>query len=454
MKASIRLVGSLVLVLMGGADIVSAQSDPTVLKQNFLDLCSQVQESIQTKDLSSSVVESCSAIYVHRDTNDFMTLAKDLEDAYRHRMPSDLEEELERRKGLPEVFRDIGMGALDTGLLALALEKPKSAASWFESACSSPEFSDNPFAYLLKGRAVLLSGKVSEATEAYERALDLAMERNSEPLVFRVRRNVLRDLFDAGLVDQAWRQGAACLASDYPLERSWALGQAILYHWNKGDRDAALESYNLLAELLPTVQAAPSSDRERRDLELTWKTFHRMKGTLEENPAMAMALDEESVAFFLKEGEYQNIVDTLSPWVERYPLEDYADWEEEIRFWAPWVHFTTGIALAHLENYDEALSQFEGVIRHVPFEEHPKRVVDAWGWKGYVLIKTDRLEEAKKAYETGLGLDITTADDKGSLSLYYDQPAVPGGIAEDKYRKTYALNYRAVLHKLAQQQGE
>jgi len=335
---------------------------------------------------------------------------------------------------------------LDAGLLGLALHRTEEAEGLFRQAAAATFYQANPFPRVMVGRAQLEGGKVESAALEYEEALRMAQTTGDPTLVFRIRHAYYQDLFDHGYVEEALRVQEPSLESDYLVERVWAVSHAVDYWWCKQDTEKVQAYTNELEYLLTVTEPRADVMWERNRVRYGEKVLARVQGALAGDPVKQMIMDEESLEYEYQAKHRDVVVARLKPWVEKYPMTDYATWGDDLQEWATWVHWTYNISLCGTGHPVEAAEGLKALIDNMPFEHCPLRLVNAWCWLGHCLGMQQRYSEAVQALETGLTMDVAQANAEATgMPIDPLQPRVQGGRVKPTWRETYVDAYRKLL---------
>jgi tetratricopeptide (TPR) repeat protein len=404
--------------------------------------------AVKEEGLAQAVIQAASRLAQWTDFPDYLRLLESAERSYRKASPSELASAYEAQRSALEGSVD-GVGWINLGLMALALDRPWDAEECFRQALLDPAFAQNPSLHAQLARALVANHKKDDAMAEFEEGSKLAEAAGDTTLAFRIRATETSDLFDHGYMDDAIYLRTACLDSAYPLERLWALSELIDYHWAKQEM-VTVNTYAVqLKALLPTVTPRPDVKWEFNRLSYARKVRDRVTGALAGDPVKQMIMDEESLQCEYNVKRFDVVRDRLAPWVKAYPIEGYATWPAELQEWGSWVHWTYNCALCLTGGVPEAEAGFRSIIASVPIADWPNPVVNSWCWLGYCLLRQHKFAESVTAYEAGFTLDIKgKGSEPVTLPPDPDQLIAAGNVLKFDWRKGYVASYRSALAAL------
>ncbi len=381
---------------------------------------------------------------------DFPELLDDIQEGFAHRPRAEVAAFL---KSTTHTTSEIGpFNLLERALMATAAGEFEIAVQSYRVGLMDEPLAKNPFVHGFLARALLVPGKLAEATPEYELAVQLAVATGDRATAFRAKHLYADDLFDAQRIDLAIPVVLPMLESDYPFERAWALTQKALYDWGHGDKEGALKIAGNLRKVLPFAIPHPDLDWQRRRHEAMVETLQTFDGVLVLNPVLTMTADEESLDYQYMGGNVE-AAKTVRIWVERYPLEQYATWTDpKQKEMAVWCHSNYYSSLCHSGQYAEAKAGFCKIIDYVPFEEYPGRVVDAWCWLGLALKEEGDYEGAKAALKMGLDLDAVNVPSTSNLAKDENQPRIRSGKTYSIQRERFVAHYQEACRYAEKQQ--
>jgi tetratricopeptide (TPR) repeat protein len=385
--------------------------------------------------------ETVSALFSQRRSHpEFLEIVDEVTASLSHLSPGALREELQGLRA--RLAGTTGSGWLMAAALARSLDKSGDADACLMEALKEPSLGDNPFLHVLRAEALLEIELEDDAVREFDEAVALGEAWGERDALFYVKVRVVNSLYEAGKVAQAVERARRLLTSDFPPERAWALAQAIKYYWHLGERESAERAHKELNELLPALTPRPGLSWRSRRIEQAWQAAAWYTGMLAGDPLMELILDEDATDFDLKKGDFEVAAGKLRVWVERYPIEDFARWSDELKKWGAWVNYTYCGTLLLAGRSAEAEAALRRFVREVPFEGSQKQLVaQSWCSLGSALHRLERFPEAREAYERGLRLD---AQDATAASLPSDltQPSVQNGHMHAAHRKAYIEGYR------------
>jgi tetratricopeptide (TPR) repeat protein len=412
-----------------------------------------LEEALVNQDIASAWLLAASGLHRWLNYPDFPSFSKKLEEGYSWLPKDALRNEFERRRSLLTGSIN-GIGGLELGYLGMVLEDYAGAAACFQQALKDPEIQSSPFPRAYLGRALLFGGSLNAATSEYEAAVQQASV--DKATLFRVRHLFLSDLLDAGRMSAMLKYAPACLSSDYPLERAWALENWIYYLWSQGDSEELGRRIVELRNLVPTLTVRPDLPFEQDRYERAQTLLSEVERAAQGDPVMLMAMDEEATTVDFANGEFEKALERLKPWVEKYPIREYASWKDDTtKKVGIWVNYVHAGALARLDRFGEAEAGFREIIQYVPITEFSGRIVDAYGWLGVTLKGQRRLEEARQVLETALSLDVSRVDERFLTALPHDftQARVKSGETSATLRASIVKQYEEVQAALQNVDG-
>jgi len=408
-----------------------------------------VRDALIANPISDSTLYSRPGLLNWRSSPDFLELSdRTLESTYAGIEPLELHKEIERRIGASG-GKD-GSIWFDTGLMSLAAERYSDALFCFEESTKDASMTGNPFAFAYMARAHLNLANQNEALLLHREAIKWA---STVPTTrFQIHFMFSMDLYRNGGLSLAFAEGGpihACLSSEYPPEKAFALYEHLLHAWSEENSNDIQSDLKDLQNILQMLAPRSDSGFEQRRFKQAFDLAQRVEAALSGDTLAEMILDEECCDFYFKTKQWKRARDRLKPWTEKNPLRDYSQWNSDLRDAVTWVHLNYLLSECVVGNHSLAESGFREFLDTVPEQEFPKKVVEARCWLGYALHLQGRLSEAENALAAGLILDSSgsksLADNLPTDSL---QPRIVGGTMLNQTRRAFVRTYRDTLLKL------
>jgi len=407
-----------------------------------------VQTAIKTGDLAQALVATSSVVFNWKSHPGFMDLVKSLITTFGF-LPADPVKAQYQFMRTQLEGKFFGTGWLEAGMMAHAVDDYVTAASCYSQIRFNGSLATIPYPRVLLGKALLAQGRIHEATQAYESAIQSAS--NDQAGTFRIRYEYALDLLTYDRVIESVDRFFVSRQSPYLLERLWANEELLLYMWALGDKDSAGVFAGELARKLPDARPRGDIAFEGRRMKTAADMQSRYVRAMAGEDLATLSLDEESMVYPFRRGEYEVIISRLEPWVVRYPLREYARWSQEQKHVATWTHQNLHAAECLAGRHDQAIAGFEEILAWVPVEERPDMHVNAWCWRGYALmLMQGRWLDAKQSFEFGLSQDAQFANPE--LPSGFLQPRIDGGRAPCELRAAYVANYKCLLETIRRMQ--
>ena len=407
-----------------------------------------IENAILGRGAAGSLVLSGSSLYLRRNTPAFEDVTTSVYRAYAGIPP----EEAESMLGFlvaEASSQHSGLGWIQAGLCARALEKPKEAASSFRQAVQDKECCNLPMTYVFLGKSLLESGDTEGAIEAFDRAVEAASPQAT--VLFQVRYQFAESLSGHTKRTQWLRVLDDCAHSSNPLEKAWGLQQQGQDAWRLGDLATFERKAGEAAAALSPYDA--STQWQWRFEKERWDQLTRHLGyagaALEGASDGMLALDYEAAIAEILEGSMELALKRLEPWLDHYPISEVRNWDDNRRLWGQRLHLLYNNVLGRLNRTDEAVEGFQEMLVYATDTYHVKFEPEIYGQMGYALSLADRLDEAREAYETGLSLLDVPGEIVDPNVAYYRK-----GRMGKQVRMGAVANYRNVLIRLAQEEGE
>jgi len=447
----ISLLLSTLFVLILPSPWAAAQRDSSAFEGLPWEAVEQERDAIENAILSdklpSGLVISGSAMYLRNNSPAFQDITTSVFRAYAGLPPEKAEDILaflvEQASSQPS-----GLGWIEAGLCARSLMKADPAVVAFREALKDQECCNIPMTYAYLGQSLLETGDIQGATESFVAGIRAASGQPS--VLFQVRHLYIESLLGRGLTASREKILAEAAASNYPLERSWALHQLAQEAWRQGDMETFSHRVGE-AVLAKSVYGATPQWLWRWDQD-RWNQLQRHLGlamaALEGASDGKLALDFETAIAEVYEGSLEAALARLEPWLDDYPLEEVPKWDATRRLWGQRLHLFHNNLLGRLGRTDEAVAGFYNMLAHATDTYHVKFEPEIWCQLGYCLFAANRLEEAREAYETGLSLVDVPGDVLDPKVAYYRK-----GRIGKQARMNAVANYRGLINRLSEEGG-
>jgi len=419
------------------------EADDPVLKSFEKDQ-SAAQAAIKTGDLAQALVATSSVVYTWKAHPGFMDLSKSLITTFGF-LPADPVKAQYQFMQIQLEGKFFGTGWLEAGMMAHAVDDYVTAASCYSQIRFNGSLATIPYPRVLLGKALLAQGRIHEATQAYESAIQSAS--NDQAGTFRIRYEYALDLLAYDRVIESVDRFFVSRQSPYLLERLWADEELLLYMWSIGDKKTAALYSDEIGRELPEANPRNDVAFEGRRMKTASEMHDRFVKSQSGNPQATMSLDEECTIYDFRNRDYGRVIRRLSPWVSRYPLDQYGTWSEELKRVAVWTHLNLHCAQCLGRQPDRAVVGFDEILAKIPLEEKPDIHVNAWCWRGYALMpRSNHLDEARASFEQGLILDAQNADP--DLPCDFHQPRISGGKTTSELRAAFVANYSGLMESI------
>jgi tetratricopeptide (TPR) repeat protein len=407
-----------------------------------------IEEAILGWDLATGMILSGSSMYVRRDLPAFEDITNSLCRSYAGLPPEEAEAML-RFLSEEASSQHSGLGWIQAGLCARALEKSADAASSFRQALKDTECCDLPTTYLLLGISLQETGDTEGAVSAFDRAVESAASRPT--VLFQTRYRIAETLWGHSKFDRWLQVLDECAQSSNPLEKGWGLQQQAQEAWRLGEKETFAEKAGeAIVALLPfdaSTEWQWRFEKERWD-QLTRHLEYAGAALGGASDGM-LAMDYHAAIVEISEGSMDLALRRLERWLDDYPISEVRNWDENRRLWGQRLHQVYNDMLGRMMRTDEAVAGFREMLLYATDTYHVKFEPHIYASMGYALSGADRLEEARDAYETALSLVDVPGEVIDPNVAYH-----PKGRMGKRARMAAVANYRNVLGRLAEKQGK
>jgi len=407
-----------------------------------------IENTILSGDIGGGFVLSASHLFEWKNTPAFNDIATSVYRAYGGLPLSEEERLLTFLKG-ELANTPIGVGWLECGLMAMAAMKPEEAIPAFKHAAEDSLCCKTPLTYALLGQALSERGNIAEATQAFQTAIKAASKEQA--VQFQMRHLYAETMLGKGEIEEWQRAVQDCCNSTYPLECAWGLQQEAQYAWYRKDMKSFETFVDLALAQISIYGKSPEWkwrwDKDRWD----WVKRHLgyCKSAIEGASDGQLVMDYEASVIDGNRGDLLTAISRIEPWLSRYKLEEIDTWAAERQLWVQRTYVSYYIRLARIGRTDEAIQGLQNMIPLARDNYHEKFTAHLPCQLGYALLLSGQMEEAKKAYETGLSLLDVPGEIIDPTIAYH-----PRGRIGKKARVMFTASYRYLLNASIQKEDE
>jgi len=425
---------------------VSGQRDTSVFKGKPWERIEQQRDDIESTilsgDVGSGYVLSASHLFEWKNTPAFYDIATSVYRAYGGLPLSEQENLLSFLKGELSINPQ-GIGWLEYGLLAMAAMKPEKAIPAFKQAAMDSLCYQAPLTHALLGVARTQTGGIRGATESFQTAIKAASKE--QVVQFQMRNLYAETMLEKGRIAEWQKAVEECCNSNSPLECAWGLEQEAQNAWHRKDMTAFESFINLALAQAATYGASPSWQWrfEKDRWEWTTERLKNAKAALDGENDGKLIFDIESEAIDEFQGNLEDALKRLEPWLPLYPLKEIDTWDSTRQLWGQRLHMIYYNTLTRLGRHEDAIAGLEAMLPYARDNYHVKFEPHIHCYIAYALMLSGRLDEARAEYETGLSvLDAPGKTLDPSIAYY------PEGRIGKKARVMFAANYRHLMGQI------